>query len=194
MKAPKKIQEKPDVTVKLVIIGDSGVGKTNVLLRFCDDEFKLNYVATIGVDFKVKTINVDGKKIKLQIWDTAGQDRFKNINQTYYKGAIGVVLVYSITDLNSFNNVKNWIKQIYEHTSPDIKKVLIGNKCDLESERKVSMDAGKKLAAEFGMHFLETSAKTGTNINEVFDRLGREIKEEVCEEKNDNRISLANKS
>jgi Ras-related protein Rab-8A len=96
-----------------VIIGDSGVGKTNVLLRFCDDEFKLNYVATIGVDFKVKTINVDGKKIKLQIWDTAGQDRFKNINQTYYKGAIGVVLVYSITDLNSFNNVKNWIKQIY---------------------------------------------------------------------------------
>lgn len=135
---PNKIGQKPDVTVKLVIIGDSGVGKTNVLLRFRDDEFRLNYVATIGVDFKVKTINVDGKKIKLQIWDTAGQDRFKNINQTYYKGAIGVVLVYSITDLNSFNNVKNWIKQIYEHTSPDIKKVLIGNKSDLEDERKVS--------------------------------------------------------
>ena len=161
---PNKIGQKPDATVKLVIIGDSGVGKTNVLLRFCDDQFRLNYVATIGVDFKVKTINVDGKKIKLQIWDTAGQDRFKNINQTYYKGAIGVVLVYSITDLNSFNNVKNWIKQIYEHTSPDIKKVLIGNKSDLEDERKVSTEAGKKLAAEFNMHFLETSAKTGTKI------------------------------
>lgn len=91
--------------MKLIIIGDSSVGKTNILLRFCDNEFKPSHVATIGVDFKIKTIQVDDKRIKLQIWDTAGQERFKNINQTYYKGAIGIILTYSITDLNSFNNV-----------------------------------------------------------------------------------------
>ena len=105
MKAQKKEEEKYSCTVKLIIIGDSGVGKTNILLKFCDGEFKLNYVATIGVDFKIKTIQVDDKRIKLQIWDTAGQERFKNINQTYYKGAIGIILTYSITDLNSFHNV-----------------------------------------------------------------------------------------
>jgi Ras-related protein Rab-8A len=105
MKAPKKEEEKYSCTVKLIIIGDSSVGKTNILLRFCDNEFKPSHVATIGVDFKIKTIQVDDKRIKLQIWDTAGQERFKNINQTYYKGAIGIILTYSITDLTSFNNV-----------------------------------------------------------------------------------------
>jgi Ras-related protein Rab-8A len=97
MKAIKK-KDDSDVIVKIVIIGDSGVGKTNVLLRFCDGDFKISYAATIGVDFKIKVINIEGCKIKLQIWDTAGQERYKNINQTYYKGAIGVILIYSITD------------------------------------------------------------------------------------------------
>jgi len=105
MKAQKKEEDKYSCTVKLIIIGDSSVGKTNILLRFCDNEFKPSHVATIGVDFKIKTIQVDDKRIKLQIWDTAGQERFKNINQTYYKGAIGIILTYTITDITSFNNV-----------------------------------------------------------------------------------------
>jgi len=104
MKAIKK-KDDSDVIVKIVIIGDSGVGKTNILLRFCDNDFKISYSTTIGVDFKIKIINIEGCKIKLQIWDTAGQERYKNINQTYYKGAIGVILAYSITDEKSFENV-----------------------------------------------------------------------------------------
>jgi small GTP-binding protein len=115
-----KKNEPQTYTVKLIVIGDSGVGKTNILLRYCDSDFKSNYVATIGVDFKVKPIAVDGRKLKLQIWDTAGQERFKTINQAYYKGAAGIVLVYSVTDPNSFENicnsnrhVENWVKQIH---------------------------------------------------------------------------------
>ena len=104
MKAQKK-KDDSDFTVKIVIIGDSGVGKTNILLRFCDNQFKTNYTSTIGVDFKIKIIPVEDVKIKLQIWDTAGQERFKNVNQTYYKGAIAVLLVYSIDDEKSFSNV-----------------------------------------------------------------------------------------
>ena len=106
MKAQKK-KDDSDYTVKIVIIGDSGVGKTNILLRFCDNQFKTNYTSTIGVDFKIKIIPVEDCKIKLQIWDTAGQERFKNVNQTYYKGAIAVLLVYSIDDEKSFSNVGN---------------------------------------------------------------------------------------
>lgn len=103
-----KKNEPQSYTVKLIVIGDSGVGKTNILLRYCDSDFKSNYVATIGVDFKVKPITIDGRKLKLQIWDTAGQERFKTINQAYYKGAAGIVLVYSVTDPSSFENICNF--------------------------------------------------------------------------------------
>lgn len=105
----KRKDESYDYLVKLIIIGDSGVGKTNLLMRFCEQDFKSNYVATIGVDFKIKTIQVDDKRFKLQIWDTAGQERFKNITQTYYKGAVGIILTYSITDENSFDNIGMWL-------------------------------------------------------------------------------------
>lgn len=120
-----------DALVKLIIIGDSGVGKTNILMRFCEADFKENYVATIGVDFKIKILPVDGMKLKLQIWDTAGQERFKNITQTYYKGAGGIILVYSVTDEQSFDNVEKWMHQIADNTSPDVKKILVANKSDL---------------------------------------------------------------
>ncbi len=115
MRAQKKNND-ADYTVKIVIVGDSGVGKTNILYRFCDNEFKTTYVSTVGVDFKNKIIQVDGQKIRLQIWDTAGQERFKNINQTYFKGAMGIILAYSITDPQSFNSLETWIKQINEHS------------------------------------------------------------------------------
>ena len=130
MRAQKKNND-ADYTVKIVIVGDSGVGKTNILCRFCDNQFKANYVSTIGVDFKNKIIQVDGMKIRLQIWDTAGQERFKNINQTYFKGAIGVILSYSITDSQSFSSLEGWIKQIQEHSESDVLKFLVATKCDL---------------------------------------------------------------
>jgi Ras-related protein Rab-8A len=106
-----------DWLIKVLIIGDSGVGKTNVLLRFCENTFNPSHLATIGIDFKIKTMEIDGKKIRMQIWDTAGQERFKTITQTYYKGAVGIVLAYSVTDRSSFGNIENWMKQIKNHAS-----------------------------------------------------------------------------
>lgn len=120
-----------DFLAKVIIIGDSGVGKTNLLTKFCEGSFKDNYVATIGVDFKIKSVDVEGRKIKLQIWDTAGQERFRNITQTYYKGASGIILAYSVSSLTSFKNITNWIKQLENNTSDNVSKMLVATKCDL---------------------------------------------------------------
>lgn len=127
-----------DMMFKVIRVGDSGVGKTNLLTYFCEGVFKDNYVATIGVDFKIKMLQIEEKRIKMQIWDTAGQERFRNITQTYYKGAAGILLAYSITDNRSYNNISNWIKQIETNSSEDVCKVLIGTKSDLEDERQVT--------------------------------------------------------
>lgn len=127
---------------KVIVIGDSGVGKTNLITRFCENHFKDTYVATIGVDFKVKSLPINDKKIKMQIWDTAGQERFKNITQTYYKGASGIVLAYSITDSTSFQNIERWMTQIQTHAPENVSKILVATKQDLESERMVSMQSG----------------------------------------------------
>jgi Ras-related protein Rab-8A len=116
---------------KVIIIGDSGVGKTNLITRFCENMFKDSYVATIGVDFKIKSLIVNEKRIKMQIWDTAGQERFKNITQTYYKGSAGIILSFSITDENSFNNIERWMHQIYNNAPEKVCKILIGTKLDL---------------------------------------------------------------
>lgn len=118
--------------VKVIVIGDSGVGKTNLITRFCQNHFKDTYVATIGVDFKIKTLPIGERSFKMQIWDTAGQQRFKNITQTYYKGAAGIILTYSITDATSFVNVQRWITQIDSNAPEDVSKVLVGTKQDLD--------------------------------------------------------------
>ena len=110
--ARKRQEEKYDYLVKVVIIGDTAVGKTNILLRYVNEEYKMSHITTIGVDFKIKTVSVEGVKIKMQIWDTAGQERFKTITQTYYKGAAAVILVYSVADKKTFHSLENWIKQI----------------------------------------------------------------------------------
>jgi Ras-related protein Rab-8A len=123
--------------VKVIIIGDSGVGKTNVLTRYCEGIFKDSYVATIGVDFKIKVLNIDGTKVKLQIWDTAGQERFRNITTTYFKGAAGIILVYSIDNYDSFRNIHNWMKQIESNSNEDSTRILIGTKADLAADRQV---------------------------------------------------------
>ena len=165
---------KYDYLFKLIIVGDSGVRKTNFLLRFTDDSFTANHLTTIGIDFKIKIINLEGKLIKLQIWDTAGQERFRTITKTYYKGAHGIILTYDVTDQNSFKNIRNWIKQIEANAQTNVCKVLVGNKCD-KPDRVVTEEEGKKLAEDFKMSFFETSAKTNQNVNEVFNFLTQEI-------------------
>ena len=159
---------------KLLIIGESGVGKTCLLLRFTDDSFTSNHLTTIGIDFKIKIINLENKLIKLQIWDTAGEERFRTITKTYYKGAHGIILTYDVTDINSFKNIRNWIKQIEQNAQNTVCKVLVGNKCD-KNDRAVSFEEGQKLAKEYGMEFFETSAKSNTNVNETFTFLTKEI-------------------
>ena len=167
---------KYDYLFKLFIIGESGVGKTCLLLRFTDDSFTANHLSTIGIDFKIKIINLENKLIKLQIWDTAGQERFGTKSKAYYKGAHGIILTYDVTDANSFKNIRNWIKQIEANAQTSVKKVLVGNKCD-KPDRVVTKDEGKKLADDYNMSFFETSAKTNQNVTEVFNFLTKEILE-----------------
>ncbi|EGR34812.1 Rab8-family small gtpase, putative [Ichthyophthirius multifiliis] len=173
-----------DWLVKLLIIGDSGVGKTNILLRFCDDKFSQTHLTTIGIDFKMKKIEIDNKKIKLQVWDTAGQERFRTITQNYYKGAMGIIMTYAINDKESFNNVELWMKQIREQADSNVQKILVGNKSDMESERQVTLQEGKALADSFGIKFFETSAKTNENVHDAFISICRDIKEKMMQNEN----------
>ena len=168
------IPNKFDHLFKILIIGESGVGKTCFLLRYAENSFVANHLLTIGIDFKIKVIEIEGKNIKLQIWDTAGQDRFRTITKTYYKGSHGVILVYDVCDERSFGNVKNWVNQIEQNAKSSICKVLVGNKCD-KAERVITEEQGRKLAEEYNMKFYETSAKTGQNVEEAFTYLTREI-------------------
>nr|XP_025974500.1 ras-related protein Rab-13 [Dromaius novaehollandiae] len=128
-----------------------------------------------GIDFKIRTVEIEGKKIKLQIWDTAGQERFKTITTAYYRGAMGIILVYDITDEKSFENIQNWMKSIKENASAGVERLLIGNKCDMESKRKVQREDAEKLAKEYGIRFFETSAKSSVNVEEAFSTLARDI-------------------
>mmetsp|Transcript_7667 Transcript_7667/g.9503 ORF Transcript_7667/g.9503 Transcript_7667/m.9503 type:complete len:209 (-) Transcript_7667:59-685(-) len=164
-----------DHLLKLLLIGDSAVGKSCLLLRFADDTFTDTYVSTIGVDFKIRTITVDGKPVKLQIWDTAGQERFRTITASYYRGAHGIVLVYDVTDEKTFKNVRNWLNECDRFTSEYVNKLLIGNKCDLEAQRKVQFHTGKEYADTNKMDFMETSAKTNANVTEAFTLVSEHI-------------------
>ncbi|XP_028095472.1 ras-related protein RABE1c-like, partial [Camellia sinensis] len=134
------------------------------------------------IDFKLRTIELDGKRIKLQIWDTAGQERFRTITTAYYRGAMGILLVYDVTDESSFNNIKNWIKNIEQHASDNVNKILVGNKADMdESKRAVPTSWGQALADEYGIKFFETSAKTNLNVEQVFFSIARDIKQRLAE-------------
>lgn len=178
----RREDEKYDYMVKVVIVGDSAVGKTNMLLRFVNDEYKISHITTIGVDYKVKILPLQGANIKMQIWDTAGQERFKTITETYYKGSAGIVFVYSVTDRKSFDNISNWIRQVNDSQPESLSKIIVGNKCDCpEAERQVSLAEGRRLAESYGIPFLEASAKENTNIMKVFTDLGEEIKTRLME-------------
>ena len=164
-----------DYIFKILIIGDSSVGKSNILLRFSDNIFHDTFLPTIGVDFKIRNVTIGEKSVKLNIWDTAGQERFKTITSAYYKGAHGIILVYDITDRESFNNISNWITEVRKHAGPNVVKLLVGNKCDLEAERKVPQKEGKEFADSHNMSFLETSAKQRINIDDSFMTLTKQI-------------------
>nr|XP_042135362.1 ras-related protein Rab-13 isoform X1 [Peromyscus maniculatus bairdii] len=168
-----------DHLFKLLLIGDSGVGKTCLIIRFAEDNFNSTYISTIGIDFKIRTVEIEGKRIKLQVWDTAGQERFKTITTAYYRGAMGIILVYDITDEKSFENIQNWMKSIKENASAGVERLLLGNKCDMEAKRKVQKEQANKvrskLAREHGIRFFETSAKSSMNVDEAFNSLARDI-------------------
>ncbi|EMS65522.1 Ras-related protein RABE1c [Triticum urartu] len=157
---PARARADYDYLIKLLLIGDSGVGKSCLLLRFSDGSFTTSFITTIGIDFKIRTIELDGKRIKLQIWDTAGQERFRTIT----------------------TDIRNWIRNIEQHASDNVNKILIGNKADMdESKRAVSTAKGQALADEYGIQFFETSAKTNLNVEQVFFSIARDIKQRLAE-------------
>jgi len=151
------------------------VGKTCVLFRFSDDAFNTTFISTIGIDFKIKTVELSGKKIKLQIWDTAGQERFHTITTSYYRGANGIMLVYDIANAKSFENISKWLRNIEEHASEDVEKMLLGNKCDMDDKRVIPKERGEMIAREHGIKFYETSAKSNINIETAFLALATDI-------------------
>jgi len=168
-----------DYLFKLLLIGDSGVGKSCLLLRFADDTYTESYISTIGVDFKIRTIELDGKTIKLQIWDTAGQERFRTITSSYYRGAHGIIVVYDVTDQVTFNNVKQWLQEIDRYASESVNKLLVGNKCDMTTKKVVDTQAAEEFAKSKNIPFLETSAKNSTNVETAFLTMAREIKQRM---------------
>lgn len=162
-------------TLKILIIGESGVGKSSLLLRFCEDTFDPEQSATIGVDFKVKTITVEGNKAKLAIWDTAGQERFRTLTPSYYRGAQGVILVYDVCNQDSFNKLEAWLNELETFsTKHEIVKMLVGNKIDLE-KRQVTREDGLRFARKHHMLFIESSAKTREGVQCAFEELVEKI-------------------
>ncbi|KAL3315607.1 Ras- protein Rab-8A [Cichlidogyrus casuarinus] len=180
-----------DYLFKFLLIGDSGVGKTSILHRFSDDIFTHTFIATIGIDFKIRTIELDGKHIKLQVWDTAGQERFRTITTAYYRGAMGIMLVYDVTNRSTFDNIQNWIDNIEKHATVDVLRMLLGNKCDIEGKRQVSYQEGETFAKSHNIPFMETSAKVGSHVDTAFFTLAKLVKTKA--EDNQTQLSLHNK-
>eukprot|EP01066_Platyproteum_vivax_P001754 Platyproteum_vivax@DN12212_c0_g1_i1.p1 len=164
-----------DHLFKLVLIGDSGVGKSCLLLRFADDTFTESYITTIGVDFRFRTIVVDEKVIKLQIWDTAGQERFRTITSAYYRGADGIIIIYDVSNKESFAHIDEWLGEVNRFANENTCKVLVGNKCDLKDERAVTLEEAEAKAKELGMEHVEASARMSINVEDAFTTIARDL-------------------
>ena len=176
--------------LKYVIIGDSGVGKSNILLRYINDTFSEEFKATVGVEFGAKNLQVNGRIYRIQIWDTAGQENFRSIARAYYKNSVCACIVYDITNRNSFNSIQSWIDDCTKQTPKTILYILIGNKNDLKDRREVQYEEGAEFAKKRNMIFLETSAKTGNNINSIFDKTVNQIDKNII----DNIYDLSNEN
>jgi len=174
-----------DHLFKLLIIGDSGVGKSSLLVRFADNHFSGNYITTIGVDFKIRTIEIQGERVKLQIWDTAGQERFRTITSTYYRGTHGVIVVYDVTSGESFANVKRWLHEIDQNCDV-VNRILVGNKNDDPDRKVVLTEDARRFADQMGIQLFETSAKDNINVEEMF----RAITQLVLKSKKDQKDRL----
>lgn len=164
-----------DYLLKILLIGDSGVGKSCILLRYSDDHYEDSYMSTIGVDFKIRTFEMGGKIVKLQIWDTGGQERFRTITSSFYRGAHGVIIVYDVSDPQSFYNVEQWMKEIDRYKLKHVVKLLVGNKSDLVDQRKITYDRAKDYADLLNIDFIETSARNSLNIDTTFLTLIKKI-------------------
>lgn len=160
-----------DYLFKILIVGDSHVGKSCMLTRYVDDSFTESYAVTIGVDFRIRTIELNKKVIKIQIWDTAGQDRFRSIVTSYYKGSNGIILAYSIDSRESFNQITQWINDCERYASENVCKILVGTKTDLDKNRTVTKLEGDELAKKLGIPFIEISSKLNTNVELAFETL-----------------------
>ena len=181
-----KKQEEYDYLFKLIIIGDSNVGKTNIMSQYIKQEFNINSKSTVGVEFGNKIIKINDKTIKAQIWDTAGQERYKSITSAYYKGAKGAFIVYDITSKITFDSIDKWIQDLNLFGDKNMTLLLIGNKSDLENKREVKKEDGEEKAKAFGLGFIETSACTGDNIDKAFEIMLKEVCNKYIEEKGNN--------
>lgn len=165
-----------DIHIKLLMLGDSGVGKTSLVLRYCEDTFNPSLLSTLGIDFKTKMIELEELITKLQVWDTAGQEKFRAITTSYFKGSHAVMLVYDCTDRDTFHNIGKWTRQIKDHGDLNTNIILVGNKADDETARVVSTEEGQTIAEEFNIAFVEVSAKLNIGVNEAFERVALETK------------------
>ena len=173
-------KEPYDFLFKLILIGDSSVGKSNILLKYLKGEFNPNSKATVGVEFGTKNVSINNKKIKIQIWDTAGQERYRSITSAYYKGAKGAFIVYDITRKGTFDNIEKWITDLKTNGDQNIAIVIIGNKSDLDDKREITKEEGLKKSEEFKTAFMETSALNGDNIDKAFEEIIQQIYQSNC--------------
>ncbi|XP_071330189.1 ras-related protein Rab-37-like isoform X1 [Trachinotus anak] len=185
------VNEYYDIAFKVMLLGDSAVGKTCVLVRFKDGAFLGgNFIATVGIDFRNKVVDVDNLKVKLQIWDTAGQERFRSVTHAYYRDAQALLLLYDITSKLSFDNIRAWLTEIHEYAQKDVVIMLLGNKSDMAAERVVKTEEGEKLAKEYGVPFMETSAKTGVNVELAFLAIAKELKHRATQQPNEPKFQI----
>ncbi|XP_067673032.1 ras-related protein Rab-26-like isoform X5 [Haliotis asinina] len=180
------------VEYKVMLIGDSGVGKTCLLVRFKDGTFLSgSFISTVGIDFRNKVVDVEGTKVKLQIWDTAGQERFRSITHAYYRDAHALLLLYDVTNKASFDNIRAWLAEINEYAQEDVVIMLLGNKADIAGERVIRREDGERLAKEYGVAFMETSAKTGMNVELAFMAVARDLKMKKTRRPNEPKFNVA---
>ncbi|XP_071131446.1 ras-related protein Rab-26-like isoform X5 [Mytilus edulis] len=181
-----------EVFYKVMLIGDSGVGKTCLLVRFKDGAFLSgSFISTVGIDFRNKVVDVEGTKVKLQIWDTAGQERFRSITRAYYRDANALLLLYDVTNKASFDNIRAWLGEINEYAQEDVVIMLLGNKADMAGERMIRTEDGEKLAKEYNVAFMETSAKTGMNVDLAFMAVAKDLKMKKTRKPADPKFNVA---